>query len=127
MKKIVAILIAGLIASQVGAQRTVVVSVSKPLAPVSPQMWGIFFEDINFGADGGLYAELIKNSSFEFPMPMMGWKEIKQQAGGKVLIVNQAAKDNNNPRYAHITAEAITGNYGISNEGFRGIGIHNGA
>ena len=36
-------------------------------------MWGIFFEDINFGADGGLYAELVKNRSFEFPDPLMGW------------------------------------------------------
>jgi hypothetical protein len=32
------------------------------------------FEDINFGADGGIYAELIKNRSFEFAKPMMGWK-----------------------------------------------------
>ena len=33
--------------------------------------WGIF-EDINFGADGGLYAELVKNRSFEFPQSFMG-------------------------------------------------------
>ncbi len=39
-------------------------------------MWGIFFEDINFGADGGLYAELVKNRSFEFPDPLMGWIKI---------------------------------------------------
>ena len=127
MKKIVAFFIGGIIACQLNAQRSVVVSVNKPLAPVSPQMWGIFFEDINFGADGGLYAEFIKNSSFEFPMPMMGWKELKQQAAGKILIVNQGKKDDINPRYAHITVDAITGSYGISNEGFRGIGIHKGA
>src|SRR5688572_19166518 len=127
MKKIVAFFIIGMMACQVSAQRSVVVSVNKPLAPVSPQMWGIFFEDINFGADGGLYAELIKNSSFEFPMPMMGWKEVKQQAGGKILIVNQGKKDDINPRYAQVTADAVTGSYGISNEGFRGIGINKGA
>ena len=33
-------------------------------------MWGVFFEDINFGADGGLYAELVKNRGFEFPEPL---------------------------------------------------------
>jgi hypothetical protein len=41
---------------------------------VQPTMWGIFFEDINFAADGGLYAELVKNRSFEFTQPMAGWQ-----------------------------------------------------
>ena len=86
-------------------------------------MWGIFFEDINFGADGGLYAELVKNRSFEFPMPMMGWKEVKYNATGKVLVVNAEKENPANPRYAQIRAEASQGGYGISNEGFRGIGI----
>ena len=40
---------------------------------ISPEMYGIFFEDINFGADGGLYAELVKNRSFEFPNSLVGW------------------------------------------------------
>jgi alpha-N-arabinofuranosidase len=105
------------------AQKTITVSVNKPLAEVSPQMWGIFFEDINFGADGGLYAELVKNGSFEFPMPMMGWKETKQQGNGKLLIVNQAGQDEVNPRYAQVTVE---GAYVLSNEGFRGLGVHKG-
>ena len=39
-------------------------------APIQSTMYGVFFEDINFGADGGLYAELIKNRSFEFPQPL---------------------------------------------------------
>lgn len=40
-----------------------------PGAAISPQMFGIFFEDINFAADGGLYPELVKNRSFEFDEP----------------------------------------------------------
>ena len=47
----------------------------QPVADVQPTMWGIFLENINFGADGGIYAELIKNRSFEFNTPMMGWQE----------------------------------------------------
>ena len=43
-------------------------------APIQSTMYGIFFEDINFGADGGLYAELIKNRSFEFENPWGGWE-----------------------------------------------------
>ena len=43
------------------------ISTYKPGAPIQLTMYGLFFEDINYGADGGLYAELIKNRSFEFP------------------------------------------------------------
>src|SRR6266540_2994334 len=54
---------------------TITVHADKPGAQINPAMWGIFFEDINFGADGGLYAELVKNGSFEFPEAMMGWNK----------------------------------------------------
>lgn len=90
--------------------------------PVQKTMWGIFFEDINFGADGGIYAELVKNRSFEFATPLMGWKEQKlNNANGAVLIVNRGEKEPN-PRFARFTVRSATG-YGITNEGFRGMGI----
>ena len=96
---------------------------AKPVAPIQSTLWGIFFEDINFAADGGLYAELVKNRSFEFPMPMTGWKEIKDKdSRNKILIINNADEANSNLRYAAISLNG--GSYGISNEGFRGIGIH---
>ena len=47
------------------AQVTINVDVSNPGVKVSPNLYGIFFEDINHAADGGLYAELISNRSFE--------------------------------------------------------------
>ena len=50
-----------------------VVQTNKLGAEIQPTMYGLFFEDINYGADGGLYAELIKNRSFEFPQRFMGW------------------------------------------------------
>jgi alpha-N-arabinofuranosidase len=53
---------------------TLKVETSKQKGIIQPTMWGIFFEDINFGADGGLYAELVKNRSFEFIQPMAGWQ-----------------------------------------------------
>src|ERR1700688_640783 len=52
------------------------VHAGQPGTRINPAMWGIFFEDINFGGDGGLYAELVKNRSFEFPDPLMGWTKI---------------------------------------------------
>jgi len=124
MKKIAACIITGILVVQLQAQRNITVQVNRPLTPVSKQMWGIFFEDINFAADGGLYAELVKNSSFEFPMPMTGWKEAKQQGSGRILIINRANENKFNPRFAHIVVDAPAGYYGISNDGFRGIGIH---
>jgi alpha-N-arabinofuranosidase len=69
------------------AQQQIVVQVNKPLAPIQPTMWGVFFEDINMGADGGIYAELVKNRSFEFFKPMMGWKVLgKPLTEGDFLV-----------------------------------------
>lgn len=98
-------------------QGTLNVVTQKPITAVSPAMWGIFFEDINFSADGGLYAELVKNRSFEFAAPKMGWKE---EGRGKVLINNRLAENQRNPHYAAITAN---GSFRLTNEGFRGMGI----
>ena len=98
-----------------------------PTAQIQPTMWGIFFEDINFAADGGLYAELVKNRSFEFTMPLMGWKEMsKQKDGSNVLILNRNEVSQSNPRFARFTVNS-SDNYGISNEGFRGMGIQQAA
>lgn len=125
MKRL-AILAAGasLIACQLTAQTTQVFTVkaNQVKTPVQKTMWGIFFEDINFGADGGIYAELVKNRSFEFATPLMGWKEQKlNNAQGAVLIINRG-EQSTNPRYARFTVRSATG-YGITNEGFRGMGI----
>ncbi len=60
------------------AQEVLEISVQsdKPGAEIQSAMWGVFFEDINFAADGGIYAELVKNRSFEFELPMTGWRTI---------------------------------------------------
>src|SRR6187551_3867373 len=55
------------------AQTNLEVNTSKTITKIQPTMYGVFFEDINFAADGGLYAEMIKNRSFEFETPLMGW------------------------------------------------------
>lgn len=85
---------------------------------IQPTMYGHFFEDINFGADGGLYAELVKNRSFEFPQNLMGWDTF-----GNVTLQNDGPFERNphyvrlgNPGHAHKRT-------GIENEGFFGIGI----
>ena len=100
------------------------VAANKPTAKVQPTMWGIFFEDINFAADGGIYAELVKNRSFEFLNPLMGWHVLKDtEAGGKILIENRGEVAANNPRYARIALNNNPSGFAISNEGFRGMGV----
>ena len=98
----------------------------RPGAKINPAMWGIFFEDINFGADGGLYAELVKNRSFEFPDPLMGWTRISPSlARGELSIRNDKPFDPANPHYLRIQSEG-TAPFGIANEGFRGMGVRQG-
>ena len=95
-------------------------------ARINPAMWGIFFEDINFGADGGLYAELVKNRGFEFPDPLMGWTTVRVQlARGQVTIRDDAPFNPKNPHYARVQSQG-TGLFGLSNEGFRGMGVKHG-
>lgn len=105
----------------------IIVNPDKVTADIQPAMWGIFFEDINFAADGGLYAELVKNRSFEFDKPLMGWKEEKKPgASGNILVLNRSQENENNPRYIRVTVNNGQHNYGLSNEGFRGMGIKQG-
>ncbi len=105
------------------------VNAAKVTADIQPTMWGIFFEDINMGADGGLYAELVKNRSFEFNMPLMGWKidgsKVKE---GDFLVLNKKAEDSVNPRFLRVNVhDAMSaGDMSITNEGFRGMGIKKG-
>jgi len=95
------------------------VDVKKVGSPIQKTMYGIFFEDINYGADGGLYAELIKNRSFEFPQNLMGWNTF-----GKVEVRTDGAPFPNNPHYVRLSYPGHDGkNTGIDNEGYFGIGI----
>jgi alpha-L-arabinofuranosidase len=103
----------------------ITIKAGQPIADIQPTMWGVFFEDINMGADGGLYAELVKNRSFEFNKPMMGWTvKQKQFAEGTVLVMNRQEQNTANPRFIRVTANNTSkGSLGIINEGFRGMGI----
>ena len=100
------------------AQYTLRVDVSEKGAKIKDEMYGVFFEDINFGADGGIYAELIKNRSFEFHQPLTGWTPF-----GLVEVKNEAPCFDRNPNYISITENGKRRLAGIENEGFKGIGV----
>lgn len=103
------------------------VDASNSTVKIQPTMYGIFFEDINFAADGGLYAEMVKNRSFEFESPLMGWSQPKsnthtfnEQSGMATPIHTSENKTNKN--FVRVSINNDQG-YEIINEGFRGMGI----
>jgi alpha-N-arabinofuranosidase len=106
--------------------KPIVVKVDQPKADIKSTMWGIFFEDINFAADGGIYAELVKNRSFEFFKPWMGWEIMKKDTTEGVLVVNRGETNPANPRFVRITRDNQEEKFGLQNEGFRGMGIKKG-
>ncbi|MEI6275071.1 MAG: alpha-L-arabinofuranosidase C-terminal domain-containing protein [Prolixibacteraceae bacterium] len=104
----------------------IVVRIDQPTSDIQSTMWGIFFEDINLAADGGIYAELVKNRSFEFAKPLMGWKILKKDPTEGLLILNRSATNEANPRFVRIARNGTDEKFGLENEGFRGMGIKKG-
>ena len=103
------------------AQSVMDVNTKKLGAPIQSTMYGIFFEDINYAADGGLYGELVKNRSFEFPQQLMGW-----QAFGKFEVKDDGPFE----RCPHYIVLSDPGHKerrtGLVNEGYFGIGVTKG-
>ena len=87
-------------------------------APIQKTMYGLFIEDINYAADGGLYAELVKNRSFDFPYAFTGW-----QVAGNVEVRNDGPFDRN-PNYVRLKSSGHGHKWtALLNEGFFGIGV----
>jgi len=98
-----------------------VIQTKKLGAEIQPTMYGLFFEDINYAADGGLYAELVKNRSFEFPQHLMGWNTY-----GKVTLMDDGPFERN-PYYVRLSDPGHGHKHtGLDNEGFFGIGVKKG-
>ncbi len=113
------LVLAALSSASVSAQHLFTVDAGKKGAPIQPTMYGIFFEDINFGADGGLYADLIENRSFEFPQSLMGWDTY-----GKVTVNTDRPAFERNPHYVTIDNPGHRAKVsGLENHGFFGIGL----
>lgn len=113
----------------------------QPGPGISPTLWGVFFEDINFAGDGGLHAELVKNRSFEFPDAWMGWTHSGEGAASW-QVATETPIHANNPHFLRLTAgvapaggpEGIVGGKNretevvwLENSGFRGMGVQEGA
>lgn len=126
---LVVLLIAGVSPGVYAQKATVTIQASGPGKPISPDLVGIFFEDLNYAADGGLYAELVQNRSFEYsPVEQPDWHPLKfwelQKRGGgdgSVTVAEMRPIHENNPHYALLTVRNPGDGVGIANGGFDGI------
>ena len=127
--RIIPVLLLCFFVTIVSAQTKITINKVDNIAPISKTMYGIFFEDINFGADGGLYSELVKNRGFEFPeSAIMGWtREAAGGSRGSLSIRTKEPLEEINPHYMHIEIrDPAQSGFGIKNEGFRGMGLRKG-
>jgi len=111
------------------ADSSITVSVDRPGAKASPLLWGIFFEDINLSADGGIYAELVRNRSFEDSDKPEWWTTVGS-GNVKIDLSVDAEKPVSN-RNLH-SLKVVVGNsgvarVGIANGGYFGMSVAKGA
>jgi alpha-L-arabinofuranosidase len=136
-----AVLLSGSVAAggqPVDPDYTVTVAATGGGAAIGDSMYGVFFEDINFAADGGLYAELVRNRSFEFgPVdnasytPMTAWTPVSEAGGsGTVTAVDDNARLNERNRtYLKLDlTNPERGWFGVTNSGYNtGMALRAGA
>ena len=117
------------------SQVTINTNVNQTGTPMSPDLIGAFFEDINYGADGGLYAELIQNRSFEYfeypgytyEGPLAHWALV--QKGGAVAtmaVENIQPLNENNTNYLKLNITNAGSDAGFQNSGYFGIHVEGG-
>ena len=120
-----------LVPQAVHAQTTVTVQAGAPGKAVSPDLVGIFFEDLSHAADGGLYAELVQNRDFEYSAadrdgwtPLTAWQLVQRDgAQGSVTVETAAPLNENNSSHAVLTVEKAGGGVGLQNDGFDGFAL----
>ena len=118
MRKIIGTIMLSFCTVLQGQVNNLVIQADKLGAPIQSTMYGIFFEDINYAADGGLYGELVKNRSFEFPQALQGWK-----AFGKVTVRDDGPFERN-PHYVRLSYAGHGQKHtGLENEGYFGMGV----
>jgi alpha-N-arabinofuranosidase len=129
--KIALLCTAALLALTAHAEKTTVTVDLNAGKPISPDLVGIFFEDLNYAADGGLYAELVQNRSFEYQAteqltwgPLTSWEFIQRGGGAGELWVDSSYPIHSNNRHSALLRVRNAGEgVGLSNSGFDGIPV----
>ncbi|MDD4970577.1 MAG: alpha-L-arabinofuranosidase C-terminal domain-containing protein [Paludibacter sp.] len=114
---------------QIQAQPKLTLDLNHKGMAISPTHYGIFFEDINHAADGGLYAELIRNRSFEDAATLDYWTTFNQTGAAVSASIETVSLLNTAQTQAlklTVTSASATARTGIYNPGFWGINVVNG-
>ncbi len=107
---------------------TVTIQAGQPGAGVSSNLFGIFFEEINYAGEGGIYAEMVRNRSFYNSANPDFWTLITSGAATGTIVVDTTRPLNpNQPNSLKLTLASGTGNVGAANHGFWGMAIQGGA
>jgi alpha-L-arabinofuranosidase len=92
---------------------------------MSDDLYGVFYEDINYAADGGLYAELVRNRSFEFAATdragfngMTGWDVVQRGSAGTAQVQSERAEWLNDSNRAYLTIQADGPGVGVRNSSY---------
>lgn len=104
------------------------VEVDKPGHKISPTLFGIFFEDINLSADGGLYPELVRNRSFEDADTLQNWKFISDDDKSSASIITADVQARPpvsplNPFNRKSICINSNGSFKLENDGYWGINV----
>ncbi len=108
---------------------SLVIHADKPGPRISPTLYGIFFEEINCAGDGGLYAELIRNRSFEESSTPVHWRMIKEgMVDAEMSVDSMYSLGEKNEHYLKLKVLlALEGYVGVTNSGYWGIPVKKGA
>ena len=106
----------------------ITVDVDKPGHSISPFLFGVFFEDINLSADGGIYSELVRNRSFEDADTLQNWKFLSADGMSSVSIIAADVQARPsipplNPFNRKSLYININGSYKLENYGYWGMNI----
>lgn len=126
MRKLLALLLTLALLPAAASASTLTADANATTVEMSDTLYGLFFEDINYGADGGLYAELLRDRSFEYEdilnpqrhQHLNGWIfNLNYKAKGKAAVMTENPLNENNPTYVRVTCTA--GEYRFANEGYQ--------
>ena len=112
-------------AVQAPAAAVLTIQADQPGAIISSNLFGIFFEEINFAGEGGLYAEMVRNRSFH---TQAYWTLVTQGTAAGTMSVDASQPLNTNiPNSLKLTMQSGTGSVGAGNAGFWGMSLQAGA
>ncbi len=107
----------------------ITIDAGDPGIRMSPQLWGIFFEEINFAGDGGIYAELVRNRAFEERRnPLSGWSVYKEDAECAITIDRDVRLNTIRKHALRVDVKSVDagGGFGIVNSGYWGVPVKKG-